>query len=220
MSQYDYDPPDTPLDIIHVDDWLLILNKPAGLLSVPGKGEHLADCLLNRAMGAYTGARLVHRLDRDTSGLMVFARSHPAQVALNKLFETRQVSKTYLAMVGGNPADDGGHIDLPMCVDWPNRPRQMINHETGRRAQTDWRVLRRFAHQTLVELSPLTGRSHQLRLHMATIGHPILGDTLYATPDLIAASQRLCLHAAALGFMHPDGRGPIAFQAPAPFVPA
>ena len=219
MSAYDYNPPDTPLDVVHVDDWLLVLNKPAGLLSVPGKGDHLADCLHARAALAYSGARLVHRLDRDTSGLIVFGRSHAAQVALNTLFSSRQVSKTYLALVGGNPAEDSGHIDLPIIVDWPNRPRQMICHDTGRPSQTNWKVLRRWGDKTLMELTPLTGRSHQLRLHMLQIGHPILGDTLYAPPELASATPRMCLHAAQLGFVHPSTGEAVSFTAPADFVP-
>lgn len=213
MSAFDYDPPTGPLDVVHLDDWLAILNKPAGLLSVPGKGVHLADCLMSRAAAEFPGARLVHRLDRDTSGLFVVARSHPAQVALSRMFAERAMDKTYIALVAGNPREDSGHIDLPIIVDWPNRPRQKICHETGRSAQTDWRVLGRGKDRALLELRPLTGRSHQLRLHMQQLGHPILGDTLYATPEQSAASPRLCLHAAALSFHHPGHGGAVRFSA-------
>lgn len=213
MSAFDYDPPTGPLDVVYMDDWFAILNKPAGLLSVPGKGPQLADCLMSRAIVQFPGARLVHRLDRDTSGLIMVARSHPAQVALSRMFAERAMEKTYIALVAGNPAEDSGHIDLPIIVDWPNRPRQMICHETGRKAQTDWRVLKRGADRALVELRPLTGRSHQLRLHMQQLGHPILGDTLYATPEQIAQSPRLCLHAAELGFAHPARGGFVRYSA-------
>lgn len=212
----DYAPPDTPLDVIHVDHALLLLAKPAGLLSVPGKGEHLADCLLTRAQAAFPDALLVHRLDRDTSGVMVFAMSRAAQRHLGLQFERRHTRKSYVARVAGDVKGASGTIDLPLIVDWPNRPRQMVDHENGRAAQTTWRVIRRGNGETRVRLAPKTGRTHQLRVHMLAIGHPILGDPFYAT-GADADHPRLMLHAESLRLRHPDGGAGMTFQAPCPF---
>ena len=158
-----YTPPDDPLEILHVDHELLIVAKPSGLLSVPGKGPELADCLMSRLQAAYPEALLVHRLDRDTSGVMVFALTPHAQRHLGLQFEKRQVRKTYVARVFGEMAEKTGTVDLPLAVDWPNRPRQRVDHENGRPAQTDWRVQRIGDGETRVRLYPKTGRSHQLR---------------------------------------------------------
>jgi tRNA pseudouridine32 synthase/23S rRNA pseudouridine746 synthase len=159
---------------------------------------------------------LVHRLDTDTSGLIVFARTSAAQVALAGQFERRETEKTYAARLWGEVAGEAGTVDLPLTVDWPNRPRQHVNHQTGRPAVTDWRVVARTPGETRVALMPQTGRSHQLRVHMAELGHPILGDPLYAT----GAAQdfpRLMLHAERLAFAHPETGARVAFHAPAPF---
>ncbi|MAU52692.1 MAG: RNA pseudouridine synthase [Roseovarius sp.] len=211
-----YAPPDTPLQILHADHEIVVVNKPAGLLSVPGKGPDLADCLLARVVEAFPTALLVHRLDRDTSGVMVFALSPHAQRHLGLQFERRQVRKSYLARVAGRLEPAEGTVDLPLIVDWPNRPRQMVCHETGRPAQTDWRVLRAGHDESRVRLMPKTGRSHQLRVHMLALGHPILGDPFYAS-GAARDHPRLMLHSEELRLRHPDGGRGMRFRAPAPF---
>ncbi|MGB3316469.1 MAG: RluA family pseudouridine synthase [Albidovulum sp.] len=211
-----YDPPTDPLKILYSDHHLLVVDKPAGLLSVPGKGEHLADCLLCRIQAAWPEALLVHRLDRDTSGVMVFALSSMAQRHLGLQFEKRQTKKVYYARVWGHVAAKTGTVDLPIIVDWPNRPLQKIDHEKGRQAVTDWRVVRYEDAETRVRLFPHTGRSHQLRLHMKEIGHPILGDPFYATGPA-RDFPRLMLHAESLRLRHPEGGAGMNFSAPRPF---
>src|SRR5210317_334169 len=211
-----YNPPMDPLDVIHLDHELLLVNKPSGLLSVPGRGPLLADCLISRIQVDYPTALLVHRLDRDTSGVMVFALSPHAQRHLGLQFEKRQTQKTYVARVWGQMVEQSGTVDLPIIVDWPNRPRQMICHETGRAAQTDWQVIKSGPQETRVKLSPKTGRSHQLRVHMLALGHPILGDPFYGTPGSQAA-QRLMLHSHRLRLRHPDGGEMMDFRAKIPF---
>lgn len=217
----DYAPPDTPLAVLHADAQILVVAKPAGLLSVPGKGAHLADCLIARVQSAFPEALLVHRLDRDTSGVMVFALTPHAQRHLGLQFEKRQVRKSYIARVWGRVAQNEGKIDLPLVVDWPNRPRQKVCHETGRPALTRWKVLRHevlaAGEATRLRLQPETGRSHQLRLHMQAIGHPILGDPFYAEGAALAAAPRLQLHAETLRLRHPDGGRGLRFAAPCPF---
>jgi tRNA pseudouridine32 synthase/23S rRNA pseudouridine746 synthase len=211
-----YAPPDAPLEVIHHDHELLVVNKPAGLLSVPGKGAHLADCLMSRILAAFPEALLVHRLDRDTSGVMVFALTPHAQRHLGLQFEKRQVRKVYVARVWGELAPKTGTVDLPLAVDWPNRPRQKVDHAAGRAAVTDWRVVRIEDGTTRVRLYPHTGRSHQLRVHMAEIGHPILGDPFYATGPA-RDFPRLMLHSESLRLRHPDGGAGMSFSARAPF---
>lgn len=211
----DYDPPQDPLSILHEDHELLVVDKPAGLLSVPGKGEHLADCLLSRVQAAFPQALLVHRLDRDTSGVIVFALSPHAQRHLGLQFEKRATKKVYVARVTGRLELRSGEVDAPIRVDWPNRPLQMIA-EDGRPAQTDWRVLRYDEGESRVRLMPRTGRSHQLRLHMKHIGHPILGDPLYF-PESCGDHARLMLHSEELRLRHPDGGAGMKFRAKAPF---
>ena len=207
----DYAPPDTPLEVIHADHQVLVAVKPAGLLSVPGKGAHLADCLLARVQAAYPEALLVHRLDRDTSGVMVFALTPHAQRHLGLQFEKRQVKKTYVARVSGRMSQKTGVIDLPLIVDWPNRPRQMVDHENGRAALTEWRVLRASDEESRVRLYPRTGRSHQLRVHCLAIGHPSLGDPFSATGDA-RDHPRLMLHSEEIRFRHPDGGKGMSFR--------
>lgn len=211
-----YDPPQEPLRILHDDHEILVVDKPAGLLSVPGKGEHLADCLISRIARVFPMVLLVHRLDRDTSGVMVFALTRHAQRHLGLQFEKRQAKKTYLARVWGRIEEDRGTVNLPIAVDWPNRPRQRIDHEAGREAITDWRVLHRDGDETRVRLTPHTGRSHQLRVHMLAIGHPILGDPFYATGPA-HDFPRLMLHSESLRLRHPDGGQHVRFTAPCPF---
>lgn len=212
-----YAPPETPLDVIHRDHALLVVAKPAGLLSVPGRGAHLADCLLSRIRAAFPEALLVHRLDRDTSGVMVFALDPAAQRHLGLQFERRHVRKTYVARVWGHVAEASGSVELPLAVDWPNRPRQKVDFAHGRAAETGWRVLRRAPDGTTrLRLTPVTGRSHQLRVHMAALGHPILGDPLYATGPA-RDFPRLMLHAESLRLRHPDGGRGMTFSARCPF---
>jgi len=211
-----YAPPETPLEVLHRDHEILVVNKPAGLLSVPGKGEHLSDCLIARIQDAFPGALLVHRLDRDTSGVMIFALTAHAQRHLGLQFEKRQVKKVYLARVWGEMREKTGTVDLPLIVDWPNRPRQKVDHAAGRSAVTDWRVVRVEEGATRVRLYPHTGRSHQLRVHMAEIGHPILGDPFYATGPA-RDFPRLMLHSESLRIRHPDGGAGMSFSANAQF---
>ena len=212
----DYAPPDSPLDVLHADHQVLIVDKPAGILSVPGKGAHLADCLLVRVQKAYPEALLVHRLDRDTSGVMVFALTPHAQRHLGLQFEKRQTKKTYVARVSGTVAEKTGTIDLPLTVDWPNRPRQIVDQQNGRSAITDWRVMKSGQDETRLKLFPKTGRSHQLRVHCLAIGHPILGDPLYAE-GAARAFPRLMLHSESLRFRHPDGGKGMNFSSKPPF---
>lgn len=213
---YTYAPPPGPPVIVHADAHLIVADKPAGLLSVPGKGAEKADCLIARLQRLYPRVLLVHRLDTDTSGLIVFARTSAAQVALAGQFERRETDKVYVARVAGEVAGERGTVDLPMTVDWPNRPRQHVNHATGRPAVTDWEVAARRTGETRMRLMPRTGRSHQLRVHMAEIGHPILGDPLYADGPA-RDHPRLMLHAWRLGFRHPATGERVAFESPPPF---
>jgi len=212
----DYNPPQDPLAILHDDHQVLLVDKPSGLLSVPGKGPALADCLLSRVQSAFPMALLVHRLDRDTSGVMIFALTPHAQRHLGLQFEKRQTKKTYVARVWGQMAEKTGTVDLPLIVDWPNRPRQMVDHENGKNAVTDWRVVRSKADETRVRLMPKTGRSHQLRVHMLALGHPILGDPFYATGEA-REYPRLMLHSETLQFRHPDGGHGMRITAKCPF---
>lgn len=211
-----YAPPDEPPRILHHDHEILVVDKQHGLLSVPGKGEDRSDCLINRLRGIFPEVLLVHRLDLDTSGVMVFALTPHAQRHLGLQFERRQVGKTYVARVQGRLEPKTGTVDLPLIVDWPNRPRQMVDHDRGRPARTDWRVIRANDGESRVRLMPVTGRSHQLRVHMLALGHPILGDPLYA-PEQAGAYPRLMLHAQSLRLRHPDGGVAQSFSAPVPF---
>ncbi|MDO6483869.1 RluA family pseudouridine synthase [Shimia thalassica] len=212
-----YTPPQDPLDVLHEDHEIVVVNKPSGLLSVPGRGEHLADCLLSRVQVAFPTALLVHRLDRDTSGVMVFGQTPHAQRNLSMQFEKRTTKKTYLARVDGRLDPKTGTVDLPLIVDWPNRPLQMVDHENGKPAVTDWRVLKYSDGETRVRLTPKTGRSHQLRVHMLALGHVILGDPLYAKGAALENHDRLMLHSEELRINHPEnGRG-MSFRAKAPF---
>jgi len=211
-----YSPPQTALEVIHRDDAVVLVNKPSGLLSVPGKSDDLADCLEVRVKAAIAGALLVHRLDMDTSGVMVFARKPSVQRYLNRQFEQRKVDKTYIAEVWGEVVGDAGQVDLPLIVDWPNRPLQKVCRETGKSSQTRWQVISRAPGRTRLRLFPRTGRSHQLRVHMLALGHPILGDPFYASGAALALAPRLLLHAESLAFIAPDGTS-LAVDCPCPF---
>lgn len=212
------------VEVVYVDDFLVVLNKPAGLLSVPGRGADKQDCLSARVQARYTDALIVHRLDMATSGLIVMARSPAVQRALSAQFANRQVHKQYQATVSGIVQGEPGQwqvIDLPIGADWPNRPRQMIAHAHGKPSQTRLQVLHNHTQlqQTRVLLEPLTGRTHQLRVHCQAIGHPILGDALYAPADVLAQSPRLLLHASLLVFEHPVESRLMQFGAETLFEP-
>ncbi|CAN5199777.1 RluA family pseudouridine synthase [soil metagenome] len=201
---------DTPFQTLHADDSLLVLNKPSGLLAVPGRGEDKQDCLSRRVQSLYPDALIVHRLDMATSGLMLMARGIAMQRALGQLFERREVHKRYLALVDGRLApalepDGWGLIDLPIALDWPRRPLRVIDAASGKPSQTRWRSVAfdDAADSTRVELEPVTGRSHQLRVHLQALGHPILGDALYAPEAVQAKAPRLLLHACSLRLVHP-----------------
>jgi tRNA pseudouridine32 synthase/23S rRNA pseudouridine746 synthase len=218
MIEAAYRPPFEPLRVIHADHAIAVVDKPAGLLTVPGRGPDMEDCLIARVQGLYPEALLVHRLDRDTSGVIVFALTRHAQRELSAQFEARKTKKAYRARLWGHLQPKEGRVDLPLTVDWPNRPRQHVDLVKGRPAQTDWKVL---GHDTDVttraRLFPVTGRSHQLRVHMMALGHPILGDPLYAE-GAARDFPRLMLHAETLRINHPEtGRG-MTFSAPVPFA--
>lgn len=218
MTTFHYAPPQDPfLDILFEDEHLIVLNKPSGLLSVPGKAAEHADSIAWRVRTLYPQAGSVHRLDMGTSGVIVMAKTAQATSALGRQFQDRQTEKFYYAWVWGQVAGKEGSIDLPLCVDWENRPRQHVNYERGRRALTHWECLRVEADRSLMRLVPYTGRSHQLRVHMLELGHPILGDHLYAPPEAQLIVPHLQLHAAMLRLYHPLTGQRLTFEAPAPF---
>ncbi|WP_417667694.1 RluA family pseudouridine synthase [Roseibium sp.] len=213
-----YDPPQMPrLEVLHSDEDLLVLNKPSGLLSVPGKAAEHADCLEARAKEQFPDARIVHRLDMDTSGVIVMAMNAVSHRHLGLQFERRKTAKVYVAEVWGQVPQDSGEVDLPLRCDWPNRPKQMVCHEHGRAALTRWEVVSRSTKSTRVRLFPVTGRSHQLRVHMLSLGHPILGDRFYAEGEALTMATRLCLHAEELTLHHPTGGERVTFRAACPF---
>ena len=212
-----YDPPTEPwLNIVYEDEDIVVLDKPSGLLSVPGKDPRLADCLEARARARWPSAAMAHRLDKDTSGVLVMALNKRALGHVGQEFEQRRAKKFYVARVWGQLEGDSGRIDLPLATDWEHKPRQRVDHERGRPSQTEWQVLAREPDATRVRLTPLTGRTHQLRVHMLELGHPILGDVFYATGAALAAADRLQLHAEELAFNHPNGTW-MSFVVPAPF---
>jgi tRNA pseudouridine32 synthase/23S rRNA pseudouridine746 synthase len=207
--------------VVFADDTLLVLDKPAGLLSVPGKGEDKQDCLSRRVQQVHANARVVHRLDMATSGLLVMALGASAQRALNDAFASRQVHKRYVAVVDGlleSTAENWAMIDFPILLDWPNRPRRIID-EQGKPSSTRWRVLQHNPTEqtTRLELEPVTGRSHQLRVHLQALQHPILGDALYGTPASMAKAARLLLHASRLELTHPVSGQTMLFTSEPPF---
>jgi tRNA pseudouridine32 synthase / 23S rRNA pseudouridine746 synthase len=216
-ASFDYRPPTEPwLTIVHQDDDIIVLDKPSGLLTVPGKDPALSDSLETRVQARWPSAKVVHRLDKDTSGLLLMALNKRALGHLGSQFEHRKTTKAYVARVWGELTPDTGLVDQPLATDWENKPRQRIDTERGRHSRTEWQVLEREAGATRVRLIPHTGRTHQLRVHMMSLGHPILGDAFYATGEALAAADRLQLHACELGFTHPDGT-PMSFSSPPPF---
>jgi tRNA pseudouridine32 synthase/23S rRNA pseudouridine746 synthase len=196
-------------DLIYEDNALLVFNKPSGLLSVPGKGPEKADCLRTRVQQVYPEALTVHRLDMSTSGILLMARSAELHRKLSIAFQDREVKKRYVAIVDGrvleSPLQEWQLIDKPIATDWINRPLQKIDPIEGKASQTHYKIVSYDAatDTTRLELAPITGRTHQLRVHLQSIGHPILGDHLYASPEAMAKSARLMLHASQLTFTHP-----------------
>ena len=209
------------LDLVYVDDQIIVLNKASGLLSVPGRGEDKQDCLITRAQQEWPDALTVHRLDMATSGLVVMARGPDIQRRLSQAFALREVHKTYEAIVAGLPhiSETWHDIQLPLIIDWPNRPRSKVDWKQGKPSHTQWRVKQALPldNATRVELKPITGRTHQLRLHMMAIGHAILGDALYASPEELAKAPRLLLHARELQLNHPVTAKWMVFESSVPF---
>ena len=216
----DYQPSiDRGLSVLYQDDAILVVDKPSGLLSVPGRGENKQDCLFSRVHAEHNDALIVHRLDMDTSGVMVLARNKEIHRKISILFEQREVQKRYIAIVDGRIKDAAGKIDLPLICDWPNRPRQIVDHAQGKPSVTRYKVLSRNIEEdtTRVELEPETGRSHQLRVHLQSLGHPILGDRFYASEQQRMKAPRLLLHALSLGFIHPVTSEPLRCVCESPF---
>jgi len=209
-----YNPPMTPyLSIVYQDDDLLIVNKPSGLLTVPGKDPKHADCLIARINRVFPTAKIVHRLDMATSGIICLAMHKEAHRNLSIQFQDRKTAKRYIARVFGKLEQETGSVDLPLICDWPNRPKQMVDHDNGKPSLTHFKVLEHEQNATRVELTPITGRSHQLRVHMLSLGHPILGDKLYAHPEAFAMAPRLQLHAEMLTLAHPASGETLIFEA-------
>jgi len=212
-------PPDSGLQTIYCDDYLVVVEKPSGILSVPGRGKDKQVCQSTRVQAIYADALIVHRLDMSTSGLFLMARGKKNQILLSKLFEKRLVKKKYVAIVSGVPEKAQATIDLPLIADWPNRPKQKIDMEKGKPSCTHYHIISTTGDNknSRLELTPVTGRSHQLRVHLQAIGHPILGDELYADPNTRQQSPRLLLHAQQLEFSHPVTKQTLHVESPAPF---
>lgn len=213
-------PPDRGLEVLHVEPAFVVLAKPPGLLSEPGRGPDKRDSLLIRAQAVYPDARIVHRLDMMTSGVIVLARETLAHASLSEAFREREVDKRYEALVHGRPANDEGEIDLPLVVDWPNRPRQIVCHDTGKPSLTHYRVVGEthvdgVGTLARIALAPVTGRTHQLRVHLASLGCPIAGDPFYGIAGDTA--PRMMLHACRLAFAHPLTGEPLVFESAVPF---
>ena len=207
------------LDIIYRDQDIVVLNKPSGLLSVPGRDTWHKDSLALRIMRVWPEACVVHRLDMATSGIIIMALRKSAQSHMGRQFQQKVIDKTYFARVEGIIEQDSGLIDLPLRCDWENRPRQIVDFEQGKSSQTEWEVVKREKQTTLVRLTPLTGRTHQLRVHMQQLGHPIIGDEFYATEfGKRLSPHRLNLHAASITLTHPSTEQRISFECAAPFI--
>ncbi|UXI02927.1 bifunctional tRNA pseudouridine(32) synthase/23S rRNA pseudouridine(746) synthase RluA [Photobacterium sp. TY1-4] len=216
----DYNPPTDPwLDVLYHDQDIIAVNKPSGLLSNPGRDPAFHDSIYTRVLTESPDSHIIHRLDMATSGLIVLALNKQAERHLKAQFRDRLTEKVYYARVWGHIAADHGTVDLPLICDWPNRPRQKVCHETGKPSVTHYQVLAREDNTTLVRLRPVTGRSHQLRVHMQALGHPILGDGFYAHDEAYALAPRLQLHAAELTFSHPATEQPMHLFAPCDFYP-
>lgn len=219
MLMEPYNPPLDPwLHILYQDEHIMVVNKPSGLLSVPGRLEEHKDSVMTRIQRDFPQAESVHRLDMATSGVIVVALTKAAERELKRQFREREPAKQYVARVWGHPAAEQGMIDLPLICDWPNRPKQMVSLELGKPAQTEYQVLAYDADNSArVQLKPITGRSHQLRVHLLALGHPILGDRFYAHPEALAMAPRLQLHAESLTITHPAFGNSMTFRQPADF---
>ncbi|RYL27674.1 RluA family pseudouridine synthase [Acinetobacter piscicola] len=206
--------------LIHRDEDFMVIAKPAGILTVPGKTADLQDCVINRLLKIEPKTLLIHRLDRDTSGILVFGLSKWGQKCISRQFQERQTSKIYQAIVAGH-LQGQGIIDVPVVYDPSRPPLHIADPEHNKPAITEWQAIEHFEIQeqpvTRVKLTPITGRSHQLRVHLQFLGHPIIGDTLYATVEQQALMPRLCLHAEQLRFHHPKTEEPVQFHCPVPF---
>lgn len=213
-----YSPPQSPfLDIVYYDNDIIVANKPSGLLTVPGKDPAHRDSLITRINLVWPTAKIVHRLDMATSGIIILAMNKDSHRHLSRQFETRKTKKRYFARVFGTLAQTSGEINLPLICDWPNRPKQMVDFDNGKPAQTHYSLVQQAPDWALVKLLPVTGRSHQLRVHMLSLGHPILGDRLYASAQALTMADRLQLHAQCLGIFHPVTNEWHNFSAPLPF---
>ena len=220
LTMLPYQPPkNTGLNILYEDDYLLIVNKPSGLLSVPGRGTEKQDCMISRVQETYPDALIVHRLDMSTSGILVLALDKDTHRLLSQLFQQREITKHYVAVVKGKPEANAGLIDMPMICDWPNRPKQIIDTEQGKPAQTSYETIEYCENEdtSRLLLMPVTGRTHQLRLHCQFIGHPILGDQLYADETTQAKAKRLLLHASMISFNHPVTNACLEISSTEPF---
>ena len=213
-----YNPPKLPLlTILYQDETILVFNKPSGLLSVPGRELKHRDSLQSRVQSKFDNALTVHRLDMDTSGIIIMAIGKDAHRHLSKQFQNREVNKSYIARVYGEIDQNEGLIYLPLICDWQNRPKQMVDFAIGKPSQTTWKVIRRSKNETRLRLIPITGRSHQLRVHLQHIGHPILGDRFYAQTEALQMSDRLCLHSESLTVIHPKTSEKLTFNCSVPF---
>ncbi|WP_163930641.1 bifunctional tRNA pseudouridine(32) synthase/23S rRNA pseudouridine(746) synthase RluA [Paraferrimonas sp. SM1919] len=219
MTEFIYNPPTEPwLDQMYIDKDIIVLNKPSGILSIPGRDPAHHDSIYARVLAKHANAQIVHRLDRATSGVMVLALRRKAEAELKRQFRERETKKVYYARVYGHLEHKQGSIDLPLICDWPNRPKQMVCHETGKPSLTHYEVISEAEHSSLVKLTPISGRSHQLRVHMLALGHPILGDDFYAHKKALEMSPRLLLHAAELTIKQPYSGEPLTFTAEIPFL--
>ncbi|GIU37297.1 bifunctional tRNA pseudouridine(32) synthase/23S rRNA pseudouridine(746) synthase RluA [Shewanella colwelliana] len=219
MSDFVYAPPTTPwLDIVYQDKDILVVNKPSGLLSVPGRKAAYHDSVYARVLADHPNAQIVHRLDMATSGIIVVALRRSAERELKRQFRERETKKTYYARVAGYVKQTMGTVDLPLICDWPNRPKQKVDHKIGKSSTTHFEVISRAKRSSLVKLTPITGRSHQLRVHMMALGHPILGDNFYADPLAKRLAARLLLHAQSLTIKHPYSGESMTFSTEIPFT--
>ncbi|ROV61828.1 bifunctional tRNA pseudouridine(32) synthase/23S rRNA pseudouridine(746) synthase RluA [Vibrio ponticus] len=220
MAMLEYNPPRDPwVEIVFEDEHILAINKPSGLLSVPGRLPEHHDSAWSRVLETYPDAQVVHRLDMDTSGLMVLAKNKRAESALKKQFQYRLTHKVYYARVWGHVEQSEGVLEFPLICDWENRPRQKVCYETGKPSKTIFQVAKYEENTTIVRLLPVTGRSHQLRVHMQALGHPIVGDEFYSEGEAFSCSDRLALHAAELSFYHPRSHWLRSIFVPCDFYP-
>ncbi|MCE9685689.1 bifunctional tRNA pseudouridine(32) synthase/23S rRNA pseudouridine(746) synthase RluA [Shewanella sp. AS16] len=220
MTDFIYQPPTTPwLEILYQDKDIMVVNKPSGLLSVPGRDPAHSDSIYSRILAQHPNSQIVHRLDMATSGVMVVALRRSAERELKRQFRDRETHKIYFARVAGHVSAPCS-VELPLICDWPNRPKQKVDHQLGKPSLTHVEIISRGRRSTLVRLTPITGRSHQLRVHMMALGHPILGDGFYADPLAKSLAPRLLLHAAELSFTHPYSGEAMSFSCEVPFATA